>query len=103
MFVIFQDTGNAGRRLPPMPTPAFVGRNTEGAKLERLLESARIGRSEVLVLRGERGIGKTALLDHAALCVDGFRVIRVRGIESEMELPFAGLHLLCSAMGDCMR
>jgi DNA-binding CsgD family transcriptional regulator/tetratricopeptide (TPR) repeat protein len=85
-----------------MSRVALVGRNAERARLERLLQHVRAGGSEVLVLRGERGIGKTALLDHAALRADGFRVIRVRGIESEMELPFAGLHLLCSAMSDCM-
>jgi DNA-binding CsgD family transcriptional regulator/tetratricopeptide (TPR) repeat protein len=100
--VIFHDTCSAGRRRSPASGAALVGRDAEWARLDRLLQRVRQGGSQVLVLRGERGIGKTALLDHAAVRADGFRVIRVSGIESEMELPFAGLHLLCSAMGDCM-
>ena len=72
----------------------LYGREHERAGIERLLADARQGRSGVLVLRGEPGIGKTALLDHAAGTAEGFRVIRAAGIEYEAELPFAGLHLL---------
>ena len=59
---------------------------------------ARGGSSAVLVVRGEPGIGKTALLDYAAGRAVGFRVIRAWGVESEMELAFAGLHQLCVPM-----
>src|SRR6185295_1768735 len=52
-------------------------------------------RSGVLVLHGEAGVGKTALLDHLVEQADGFRALRALGVESEMELPFAALHQLC--------
>lgn len=70
----------------------LYGRETEQARIDALLDAARNGRSGALVLRGEPGIGKTALLDYAA--GQGLRTIRGAGIESEAELPFAGLHLL---------
>jgi DNA-binding CsgD family transcriptional regulator len=70
------------------------GRAAEQAAIDRLLDAARAGTSGALVLRGEAGIGKTALLDYAATAADGFQVVRGTGIESEAELPFAGLHLL---------
>ncbi|WP_062988797.1 ATP-binding protein [Nocardia anaemiae] len=68
------------------------GREVELARIDRLLEAARTGRSGALVVRGEPGIGKTALLDYAA--AQGIPAVRSAGIESEAELPFAGLHLL---------
>ncbi|MEU0506585.1 AAA family ATPase [Nocardia sp. NPDC005998] len=68
------------------------GREAEQAQIDRLLDQARAGRSGALVLRGEPGIGKTALLDYAA--AQGITSVRSAGIESEAELPFAGLHLL---------
>ncbi|MFF4988939.1 ATP-binding protein [Streptosporangium saharense] len=71
----------------------LYGRAAEQAVIDRLLSEARAGRSGALLVRGEPGIGKTALLDHAAAGGD-MRVIRGTGIESEAELPFAGLHLL---------
>ncbi|MEV6180348.1 AAA family ATPase [Streptomyces sp. NPDC052015] len=77
---------------------ALRGRGRELAALERVLATARAGSSAVLVLRGEAGIGKTALLDHAERRAVGFRVVGVAGVESEMELPFAALHQLCSPM-----
>ncbi|WP_405016018.1 LuxR C-terminal-related transcriptional regulator [Kitasatospora sp. NBC_00070] len=70
------------------------GRNTERDRIGRLLADARQGTSGVLLLHGEAGIGKTALLDWAAGRADGLRVLRVEGIESEMELAFGGLHQL---------
>ena len=73
----------------------LAGRGAEAARLDRLLADARAGRSAVLVLRGEPGIGKTALMGYAAERAAGFRVVRAAGVESEMELPFAGLHQLC--------
>ncbi|MEV6208642.1 AAA family ATPase [Kitasatospora sp. NPDC051914] len=72
----------------------LYGRTGEQAAVEALLDAAREGRSGALVLRGEAGIGKTALLDAAARTADGFRVLRATGIEYEAELSFAGLHLL---------
>src|SRR3954452_22475303 len=81
-------------------SPVFRGRPSERQTLDRLLERARHGRSGVLVVRGEAGMGKTALLRHAAGEASGFRVARVSGVESEMELPFAGLHQLCSPLLD---
>ncbi|MFD3464391.1 AAA family ATPase [Nocardia fluminea] len=68
------------------------GRDTEQARIDDLLSGARAGRSGALVLRGEAGIGKTALLDYAA--AQGIPAVRSAGIESEAELPFAALHLL---------
>jgi DNA-binding CsgD family transcriptional regulator len=76
----------------------FLGRASERALLDRLLENVRGGESAVLLVRGDAGIGKTALLDHCAREASGFRVARVAGIESEVELPFAGLHQLCAPM-----
>ncbi|HKC28995.1 MAG TPA: AAA family ATPase [Jatrophihabitans sp.] len=80
----------------------FMGRIAELATLERQVQQARAGHSEVLMLRGEPGIGKTALLDRAAAGAEGFRIVRVRGVESERELRYAGLQLLCSALPDCL-
>ncbi|WP_144120205.1 ATP-binding protein [Catellatospora sichuanensis] len=74
------------------------GRRLELAALQQALADARAGTGAVLVLRGEAGIGKTALLEHAAGHAAGFRVVSVVGIESEMELPFASLHQLCAPM-----
>jgi AAA ATPase domain/Bacterial regulatory proteins, luxR family len=82
------------------PGARLLGRRTERATLDRLLETAHAGRSAVLVVRGEPGIGKTALLDYAASQASGFRIIRSWGVESEMELPYAGLHQLCIPLLD---
>ncbi len=80
--------------------PAFVGRTSEREVLDGLLARVRGGESEVLVIRGEAGIGKTALLRYAARQASGFRVAELTGVEAEMELPFAGIHQLCAAMLD---
>ena len=80
--------------------PGFRGRTSEREALDRLLENVRGRQSAVLVVRGEAGIGKTALLRYAARQASGFRVAQIAGIESEMELPFAGLHQLCGPMLD---
>jgi hypothetical protein len=71
------------------------GRRHEAATIKRALADARTGTSAVLVIRGEAGIGKTALLDHAATQARGFQLATVCGVESEMELPYAALHHLC--------
>ena len=78
--------------------PVLLGRAAERRALDRLLEDARDHRSAVLIVRGEAGVGKTALLDHCARQASGFRIARVTGVESEMELPFAGLHQLCAPL-----
>ena len=78
--------------------PAFVGRTTERDVLDGLLARVRWGESEVLVIHGEAGIGKTALLRYGARQASGFRVAELTGVEAEMELPFAGIHQLCATM-----
>jgi DNA-binding CsgD family transcriptional regulator len=78
------------------------GRRAEQERVEGLLHAAREGISGALVVRGEPGIGKTALLEHAAQRADGMRVLRGAGIESEAELPFAGLHLLLRPAADAL-
>ena len=78
----------------------MLDRTSEREVLERLLARVREGQSAVLVMRGEAGIGKTALLGYAASRASGFRVVRVTGAEAEMELPFAGIHQLCAPMLD---
>jgi DNA-binding CsgD family transcriptional regulator len=69
----------------------LLGREDEQLALDRLFAQAREGRSGVLGLVGEPGIGKTALLEHAAESADGMRILRARGIEAEAVIPFAGL------------
>ena len=78
----------------------FLGRRSECEALDRLLDAVRSGESRALVLRGEAGIGKTALLDYLAEQAAGCRVARAAGVESEMELAFAGLHQLCAPLLD---
>ena len=78
----------------------LIGRETETAGLGQLLEAARSGTSGALVLRGEAGIGKTALLEHAAATATGFQVLRATGIEYEAELPYAALHQLLRPLED---
>ena len=80
------------------PPPRLFGRTGELEILGRLIAKVRSGRSTVLVVRGEPGIGKTELLRHLIAEASGFWVARVAGVESEMELPFAGLHQLCAPM-----
>ena len=82
-----------GRRGPPLR-----GRQRECAALERLLDAVRADQSGVLVIRGEAGVGKSALLDHLQEQASGCRIARAAGVESEMELAFAGLHQLCASM-----
>ncbi|MFJ9371081.1 AAA family ATPase [Nocardia sp. NPDC101769] len=72
----------------------LFGRDAERARLDALLADARAKRSGTLALRGEPGIGKSALLDHAVAAADGFTVIGTAGVEFEAEIPFAGLHML---------
>src|SRR3954452_7306068 len=76
------------------------GRRSEREVLDRRLQRVRVGESAVLVVRGEAGVGKTVLLEYLAERASGCRIVRVAGVESEMELAFAGLHQLCAPMLD---
>src|SRR3954465_2824555 len=81
-------------------TPGLLGRPRECETLDRLVADVRAGKSAVLVLRGEAGIGKSALLAYLVERAADCRIARAAGGESEMELPFAGLHQLCGPMLD---
>jgi DNA-binding CsgD family transcriptional regulator len=81
--------------------PGLVGREAELEALGELLAAARNSRSGVLVVRGEAGIGKSVLLDSVVANAGGFYVARVAGVESEMELPYAGLQQLWRPFVDC--
>jgi DNA-binding CsgD family transcriptional regulator len=80
------------------PRPELRGRHAEQVALDRLLTGVRDGQSQVLVVRGEAGFGKTALLDYLDRRASACQVARAAGVESEMELAFAGLHQLCAPM-----
>src|SRR5918911_502557 len=82
------------------PGSELVNRDSELEHLDKLLADVRAGRSAALVVRGEAGVGKTALLRYAALRATGFQVAQIAGVEAEMELPFAGTHHLCARMLD---
>ena len=77
---------------------SLLGRQRERAALSQLLFDVRSGRSRALVLRGEPGIGKTALLDDLCTRADDVVLARGAGVESEAELAFAGLHQMFSQM-----
>jgi len=76
----------------------LLGRPSEQVVLDGMLENVRGGQSAVVVIRGDAGVGKTALARYAADQASGFRIAHIAGVESEMELPFAGLHQLCGPM-----
>jgi DNA-binding CsgD family transcriptional regulator len=78
--------------------PLLLGRAEERQLLDRLVQDVREGQSGVVVVRGEAGVGKTALLHYCAAHASGFRVAQIAGVEAEMELPFAGVHQLCAPM-----
>jgi DNA-binding CsgD family transcriptional regulator len=101
--VSIQDMRAAERTHRSMVETTPVGRDGERAELEQELRRVRTGQSAVVVLRGGRGIGKTALLDCAAHEAEGYRVIRARGVECEMQFPYAGLQLLCLHLLDDLR
>ena len=79
-------------------TPAFRGRARERQALDGLLDHVRGGESAVLVISGEAGIGKTALMHYCARQASGCQLAQIHGVESEMELPLAALHQLCTPM-----
>jgi len=82
------------------PPPALVDRQPERRALDGLVQDLRSGRGCALVVRGEAGVGKSALLEYAAGAAAGMRLVRAVGVESEMELVFAGLHQLCAPLLD---
>src|ERR1700748_1702885 len=82
------------------PTVVLHGRRVEREVLDRLLDAVRGGQSRVLVVSGEPGVGKTALLQSVIQSAPGLRVARAVGVESEMELAFAALQQLCAPMLD---
>ena len=80
--------------------PALRGRSSECALLDDLVSAVRRGESRSLVLRGEAGIGKTALLEYLIASASDLTVVRAVGVESEMELAYASLHQLCAPLLD---
>src|SRR6476661_5801990 len=90
--------GDGGKRRVQL-----LGREREQTAIDRLVESARDGRGGVLVVHGEPGVGKTALLDDLVEKAGSLRIVRTAGVEGEMELPFAAVQQLCapiSAFGE---
>ncbi|MGY4652612.1 AAA family ATPase [Mycobacterium sp. URHB0021] len=78
----------------------LIDRLPERSVLDGVLRDVRVGQSRVLVLHGEAGIGKSALMEYVAVQAEGFRLFRATGVESEMELAYAALHQLCLPMLD---
>src|SRR5689334_22770274 len=86
--------------LPPVAggSPDLRGRSSECALLDGMIAAVREGESRVLLVRGEAGIGKTALLEHLIETAPDLHVVRAVGVEAEMELAYASLHQLCAPM-----
>jgi DNA-binding CsgD family transcriptional regulator len=80
--------------------PPLRGRRSESEALDHLVAGVLTGNGRAIVVRGEAGVGKTALLDYLAVGASQCRVVRAAGVEAEMELPFAGLQQLCAPMLD---
>jgi DNA-binding CsgD family transcriptional regulator len=95
-----------GSEMSRAPSPVrsvrgqLLGRERERVALDQLLEAARSGHGGVLVVHGEPGVGKTALLEYAAEAAREFRVVETVGVEGEMELPYAALQQLCAPILD---
>src|SRR5215475_3788540 len=89
-----------GVRTRSEPALSLVDRQRERAALDSLLGDLRSGRGRALVVQGEAGVGKSALLEYAAGAAADMRVVRAAGVESEMELAFASLHQLCAPLLD---
>jgi predicted ATPase len=84
----------------PHPAPGLLGRRRERAAVDALIAAVRAGESRALVVRGEAGVGKSALLEYVAERATGCRIVHALGVECEMELAFAGLHQLCTPLLD---
>ena len=78
----------------------LIDRFAERGLLDSVLHDVRSGQSRVLVLHGDPGVGKSALMDYVARQAGGCRVVRAAGVESEMELAYAALHQLCIPLLD---
>lgn len=99
--------GSASRQkrdshIPANPVKFLLGRDREKSQLDQLLVRLRAGQGSAMVLRGESGIGKTALLEYVMEKSQGCRTERATGVETESNLPFAGLHQLCEPMLDLL-
>jgi DNA-binding CsgD family transcriptional regulator len=90
----------SGASPPVLRSRTLLGREREREVLDRLLDGVRAGRRGVLVMHGEAGVGKTALLEYAVEAGTDFRIARTFGVEAEMELPFAAAQQLCSSFFD---
>ena len=84
----------------PASAPRLLGRRNECTALDQLVTSVRAGPSRALVLHGEAGVGKSALLEYLAQHASGCGIARAVGVESEMELAYAGLQQLCAPFLD---
>ena len=94
-----ESSSQPGARPAPSRTRSgLLGRRRECAVLDNVLAEARSRWSAAVVVTGEAGSGKSALLDHVRASAVDFQVVRSCGVESEMELPYAGLHQLCSSL-----
>jgi DNA-binding CsgD family transcriptional regulator len=95
-------SGRASSRAAPArgAVPALLGRRDERGALDRIVAGIQASQGQVLVLRGDAGVGKTALLEYLVGSASRCRVERAAGVESEMELAFAGLHQLCGPLLD---
>src|SRR5687767_9443621 len=89
-----------GRFRGPGGPSGLRGRARECAQLDDLVSAIGRGESRSLVLRGEAGIGKTALLEYLTASASDLTIVRAMGVESDMELPYAGLHQLCGPLFD---
>ncbi|MCV7250555.1 ATP-binding protein, partial [Mycobacterium hackensackense] len=78
--------------------PELHGRGPECARLADLIATARSGTGQAMVLRGKAGVGKTALLDCATAAATDFRTVQVSGVQSDMELAYAGLQQMCAPL-----
>ncbi|HJP73923.1 MAG TPA: AAA family ATPase [Pseudonocardiaceae bacterium] len=78
--------------------PELIGRRAECSALNELIRAVHAGESRALVVHGDPGVGKTALLEYVAVQALGCRIARSGGVQSEMDLPFAGLHQLCAPL-----
>src|ERR687897_389465 len=89
-----------GRSREPAGRAGLRGRGSECALLDELVAAIRRGESQSLVLRGEAGIGKTALLEYLIASAPDLTIVRAVGVQSDMELPYAALHQLCGPLLD---
>jgi DNA-binding NarL/FixJ family response regulator len=96
--LLYDHSGTMARGAAPGREPALCGRADECALLDTLVDAIRRGEGRSLVVRGEAGIGKTALLDYLVRSAPELTVLRAVGVESEMELAYAGVHQLCASL-----